>query len=106
MEALANKQLPYIHYIKNHLPEPFWFCENFMCYPAVYANVKDTKVAKQLFEREFVNRFSEEKVDIGIYDGDDKEIILAFDLPLLTEEETKQCLQLAYNVLLEGGQLQ
>lgn len=104
MRTEADKQARFEHYILNHLPKDFTFYEDYGCYPVVFVDVNDTKGAKELIEKEFLKaHFSTKMVEVNIYEDDDyKQVELVFDLLLFTEEKMKECLQLAYNTLVNA----
>lgn len=107
MRTEAEKQQPFEHYILNHLPKDFMFDEDYGCYPVVFVDVKEPKAAKELIEKAFLlAHFNTEMIEVNGYEDEDyKQVELVFDLLLFTEEKMKECLQLAYQTLLDANQI-
>lgn len=96
----ADIQRQYEHYLKNHLPEGFFFDERCTEYPSVKVSVKNADEAAKVIEEELrLNGYSEDMVQVQVQaktsaDAPSQEIHFIFDLLFFTEEQTKSCLLL------------
>lgn len=92
----ADIQREYEHYLKNHLPEGFFFDDECEEYPRVKVSVKNAPETAKVVEEELrLNGYSEAMVQVEpSVDAPSHEIRFVFDLLFFTEEQTKSCLLL------------
>jgi hypothetical protein len=89
----AELQKEYEHYLKNHLPEGFIFCEDYEDFPTVRVTVKNAPEIAETIEKELrLNGYSQDMVKVR-HDGENN-CFFSFDLLYFTENQAKNCLLL------------